>query len=123
VRVGVADRGGRHLLELAPVRLEQRLAQGLDILGDRRLVGGVGARRAAEGEGGSTQSKDTGNRHITTRYIHGSPPREVGSPPRLRRSVLRVTRFRKRNITEPAGFSSSSRSRPERSFTSCSGPT
>src|SRR6266508_3072611 len=81
VRMAVADLRGRHLLQLDLVGFERRLSQDLDALGDRRLVGGFGAREATEQEAGSAESKCACNREVTTRHVHWFPPRQVWSTP------------------------------------------
>src|SRR5207249_2723135 len=87
VRMAVADLRGCHLLQLALVRFEQRLSQGLDAVGDRRLVGGFGAREAAEQKAGSAESECACYREVTTRYVHGFPPRQGWVNARVCRSV------------------------------------
>src|SRR2546428_8703680 len=79
VRMAVADLRGCYLLQLALVGFEQSLSQGLDALGDHRLVGGFGACEAPEQKAGSAESKCACNRQVTTRYVHGFPPRQAGS--------------------------------------------
>jgi hypothetical protein len=71
LRVITADLRGRDLLQLGPIPLEQSLAQDLDALGDRRLVGGLGAGHAAEQEAGNDERTRTCHRQVTTRHVHG----------------------------------------------------
>src|SRR5215831_391045 len=79
----VADVGGCRLLQLGFVSLEQCPAQGLDALGDRCFVAGVGARGASEQKAGGTNRNCACN-YLTTRYVHGFPPlghrRSLDSP-------------------------------------------
>src|SRR6266705_3824204 len=97
VRMAVADLSGCHLLQLDLVGFEQRLSQGLDALGDRRLVGGFGAREAAEQKAGSAESKCACNRQVTTRYVHGFPPRQAGSTPGFAEAYPRPAALSKGN--------------------------
>src|SRR5438046_551322 len=79
VGMAVADLSGCHLLQPRLVGFEQRLSQDLDALFHRRLVGGCGAREAAEQEAGSAESNCACNREVTPRYVHGILLDRVGS--------------------------------------------
>jgi hypothetical protein len=73
VRVAVADLRRRDLLELGLVGVEDRLAKHLDVLGDRRLVGGrLDAREATEQQAGDCECHCASNCHVTTRHFHSS---------------------------------------------------
>ena len=65
------------MLQLALVGFEDRQPQGLDALGHRRLVAGFGDRGAAEQQAGSAERNCARNHHVTTRHVHGFPPRET----------------------------------------------
>src|SRR5881628_2002435 len=89
VRMAVADLSGCYLLQLALVGFEQRLSQGLDAVGDRRLVVGFGAREAAEQKAGSAESECACYREVTTRYVHGFLLDRAGSMPGFAEAYLR----------------------------------
>jgi hypothetical protein len=64
--MAVTDLSRGNLLQLAPVSFELRLSQGVDALGDRRFVGSVCARQAAEQHPGSAERHCAHNRQVTT---------------------------------------------------------
>src|SRR5438132_11272309 len=71
VGMAVADLRGCDLLQLGLVGFEQRLSKDLDVLLDRRLVGGLGVRETAEQKAGSRESHCACNRQFTSGYVHG----------------------------------------------------
>src|SRR5215469_15892834 len=76
LKVAVADLRGRNLIEPGLVGFEDGPSQDFDVLGDRRLVGGgVGTGEAAEQKTRSGESDCACNRQVTTRDVHGGPPR------------------------------------------------